>query len=490
VSVNGVTADGSNPVSLSFGNLKTNPLPLKKQVQISNFGSSSVTLALAFAANQKVSGATLSVDQSSVTVKAGGSVTVNVTLAGSAPGAGEYSGALTVQGPGVSLRVPYMFLAPAGGSSAFDALAFPGCFEALPGQNAGVAGVRLIDSTGVPLVGTPITFGVSRSGGAGTTLGNPGIQSVGYQPAACTLTTATSATCPTDQYGWAFAEVLLPSQIGANPTITARGGGQSFSFGGVNNGCGGAVIAQPNITSISDPSSGGTSAVAGSYIAISGTALANPANIFAFDGVGDYAFTIPLPLSLDGVTASFDVPKSYDGNPIDYNGQPGAFTFVSIDGGTVLVQVPWEVQAPSNVITVPLVPYAPSIFPNPSDSTIAYGYDNTTQSEVTASNPAHAGDSVELWSNGLGPVNNQPSTGGLPDSSTPATTTTTPTVTVGGQNAKVTYSGLDFNQLFDSPYLVQYGVTIKIPSGLTPGKLPVVLSIGGVTASPVPIPVK
>jgi uncharacterized protein (TIGR03437 family) len=219
--------------------------------------------------------------------------------------------------------------------------------------------------------------------------------------------------------------------------------------------------------------------------------------------VGDYAFTIPLPLSLDGVTVSFDVPGSYDGNPIDYNGQPGAFTFVSADGGTVFVQVPWEVQgassvqvkvttdffAPSNLITVPLVQYAPSIFTNPDGSGIAYAYDVTTQTEVTSSSPAHIGDTVELWANGLGPVNNQPVTGGLPDSSTPATTTTTPTVTVGGQNATVSYSGLDFNNLFDSPYLIQYGVSITVPSGLTPGNLPVVLSIGGVTAATLPLPV-
>jgi uncharacterized protein (TIGR03437 family) len=244
--------------------------------------------------------------------------------------------------------------------------------------------------------------------------------------------------------------------------------------------------------------------VAGSYIAITGTALANPAAISAADGIGDYAFTIPLPLSLDGVSVSFDVPGSYDGNPIDYNGQPGALTFVSADGGTVYVQVPWEVQgassvqvkvttdffAPSNIITVPLVPYAPSLFTNPNGGGIAYAYDVTTQSEVTASNPAHAGDTVELFANGLGPVNNQPPTGGLPDSSTPATTTTTPTVTVGGQSAKVTSSQLDFNSLFDSAYLVQYGVSIQIPSGLTAGNLPVVLAIGGVTANPLPIPVK
>ena len=503
-----VTADGSNPVSLSFGALKSGSLPLKKQVQITNSGSSSVSLTIGFAPNQKTSVATLSVDQPSVTVPAGGSVTVNVSLSGSLPGTGEYSGSLTVQGPGISLRVPYMFLVPFG--SAYDILPFTSflqaatffpCLEGLPGQDAGYVGVRFIDATGAPMVGTPVTYTVAR--GNGTTLGSAPVQSVGYKTAACTVASSgTTATCQTDQYGVAYAEVLLSSQVGASPSITARGAGISFAFGGSN--CSPAVIAQPKMTTITDASSGGASAVAGSYIAITGTALANPAFISAPNGIGDYAQFPPLPLGLDGVNVSFDVPGAYDGKPIDYNGQPGPVAFVSIDGGTVLVQVPWELQgasnvqvkvivdgfAPSNVITVPLVQYAPSVFPNPDGSGIAYAYDVTTQSEVTASNPAHAGDVVELFANGLGPVNNQPPTGGdLPASPAEATTTTQPTVTVGGQSATVTFSGLDYS-LSDSPYWFQYGVYIKIPSGLTAGNVPVVLSIGGVTSSAVSIPVK
>jgi uncharacterized protein (TIGR03437 family) len=77
----------------------------------------------------------------------------------------------------------------------------------------------------------------------------------------------------------------------------------------------------------------------------------------------------------------------------------------------------------------------------------------------------------------------------LPASPAEATTTTQPTVTVGGQSATVTFSGLDYS-LSDSPYWFQYGVYIKIPSGLTAGNVPVVLSIGGVTSSAVSIPVK
>jgi uncharacterized protein (TIGR03437 family) len=420
--------------------------------------------------------------------------------------------------------VPYMFLVPFG--NAYDILPFTSflqaatffpCIEGLPGQDAGYVGVRFIDATGAPMAGTPVTFTVAR--GNGTTLGNAPVQSVGYKTTACTVASSgVSSACQTDQYGVAYAEVLLSSQVGASPSITARGGGTSFAFGGSN--CPAAVIAKPSVSSITDASSGGSSAVAGSYIAINGTALANPAFISAPNGIGDYAQFPPMPLGLDGVNVSFDVPGSYDGKQIDYNGQPGPVEFVSIDAATVLVQVPWELQgtssvqvkaavdgfAFSNVITVPLVQYAPSVFPNPDGSGIAHAYDVTTDSEVDASHPVHAGDVVELFANGLGPVNNQPPSGGdLPAAPTfaggngqpgtvafsgkEATTTTTPTVTVGGQPATVTFSGLDYS-LGDSPYYFQYGVYIKMPTGLTAGSQPVVLSIGGVTASPLPIPVK
>jgi uncharacterized protein (TIGR03437 family) len=526
VAVSVGTTDGSNPVSLSFGALKSGMLPITKQVLITNFGASSVSLNIGVAPNQKTSLATLAVDQPSATVPAGGSLKVNVTLSGSLPGTGEYSGALTVQGTGISLRLPYMFLVPIGGVSSYDVLPFTSflqaatffpCLEGLPGQDAGYVAARFIDATGAPLVGTPVTFTVAR--GNGTTLGNAPVESVGYKTTACTVASSgVSSACQTDQYGIAYAEVLLSSQVGASPSITARGAGASFVFGGSS--CAPAVIAKPSVASITDASSGGSSAVAGSYIAIKGTSLANPAFISAPDGNGDYAQFPPLPLGLDGVNASFDVPGSYDGKRIDYNGQPGPVAFVGIDAGTVLVQVPWELQgassvqvkvtvdgfAPSNVITVPLVQYAPSVFSNPDGSGIAFAYDVTTQSEVTTSNPAHAGDTVELFANGLGPVNNQPASGGnLPAAPTftgvsgqpgtvtfsgkEATTTNTPTVTVGGQPATVTFSGLDYS-LADSPYWFQYGVIVQIPAVLTAGNQPVVLSIGGLTASPLPIPLK
>ena len=86
-------------------------------------------------------------------------------------------------------------------------------------------------------------------------------------------------------------------------------------------------------------------------------------------------------------------------------------------------------------------------------------------------------------------MNNQPATGGDLPSSADATTTTKATVTVGGQPATVTYSGLDYS-LSDSPYWFQYGVYVKLPASLAAGNQPVVVSIGGLNSAPLSIPIQ
>ncbi len=138
--------------------------------------------------------------------------------------------------------------------------------------------------------------------------------------------------------------------------------------------------------------------------------------------------------------------------------------------------------ANSNVVTLPLAQYAPTIF---QANGIVAAVDATTGTIITASNPAHAGDVVELYANGLGPVNNQPASGDPASTSAAslATTKTQPTVTIGGQNATVSYSGLNPG----NPGLYQINVTV--PS-VAAGNQTVALSIGGVSAPTAVIPIK
>ena len=67
--------------TLNFGILKSSTtLPVTKQVQITNSGAASVTLAVAVATGTAATGATITTDKTSVTVAAGGTGTFNVVL--------------------------------------------------------------------------------------------------------------------------------------------------------------------------------------------------------------------------------------------------------------------------------------------------------------------------------------------------------------------------------------------------------------------------
>jgi uncharacterized protein (TIGR03437 family) len=115
--------------------------------------------------------------------------------------------------------------------------------------------------------------------------------------------------------------------------------------------------------------------------------------------------------------------------------------------------------------TVSLARFAPGLFPlNPGTT-------------------ATAGQFISIYCTGLGPVSNQPATGMAALVSALSVTTTTPTVTIGGVAALVTFSGL-------APGTVGlYQVNVQVPTGVSAGMVPVILSIGGVTSNTVTIAV-
>lgn len=101
------------------------------------------------------------------------------------------------------------------------------------------------------------------------------------------------------------------------------------------------------------------------------------------------------------------------------------------------------------------------------------------------SRPANRGEYVSLYCTGLGLATNRPALG-LPAPSDPlATTIAAPTVTIGGINARVAFSGL-------APgYVGLYQVNVQVPAGVTTGSaVPVVLTIGGVLSNTVTIAVQ
>ena len=92
---------------------------------------------------------------------------------------------------------------------------------------------------------------------------------------------------------------------------------------------------------------------------------------------------------------------------------------------------------------------------------------------------------VSIFCTGLGAVTNQPATGAASPAVPLAFTVATPTVTIGGVVAGVSYSGL-------APGLVGlYQVNAQVPADVSPGSaVPVFISIGGVQSNTVTIAVQ
>jgi len=104
---------------------------------------------------------------------------------------------------------------------------------------------------------------------------------------------------------------------------------------------------------------------------------------------------------------------------------------------------------------------------------------------VPGSRPALRGEFISIYGTGLGAVSNQPATGAAAQANPPSVTTSTPTVTIGGILAPVSFSGL-------APGAVGlYQVNVQVPTGTPAGNaVPVTLSIGGVTSNTVTIAVQ
>jgi uncharacterized protein (TIGR03437 family) len=175
---------------------------------------------------------------------------------------------------------------------------------------------------------------------------------------------------------------------------------------------------------------------------------------------------------------------SGDNTTVYINGYAAPVFYAS--PGQFNVQVPWEATgfapfgvivngAPSNVQFATVSTYSPGVFA----ITHADG-----GSPVTDTSPATANETVVVYATGLGPVSGAMVTG------KPASTTslqpTSPnqaTASIGGINAPISFSGL-------SPGFVGlYQVNVQIPANL-PSLPPLIISIGGTSAPPVPVSIQ
>jgi uncharacterized protein (TIGR03437 family) len=131
------------------------------------------------------------------------------------------------------------------------------------------------------------------------------------------------------------------------------------------------------------------------------------------------------------------------------------------------------------VYSLALNNYAPAIFQR--GGIVAARVNGTV---VETNNPVPRTQSVELYCNGLGPVDHTLATGDAAPLTPLINTTTTPTVTIGGVPApQVSFSGLTPNAIG------LYQINVVVPAGVPTGLQPVVVTIGGVASEPVNLPI-
>ena len=186
------------------------------------------------------------------------------------------------------------------------------------------------------------------------------------------------------------------------------------------------------------------------------------------------ATAIPLPTQLAPenvtLTACGGAFPLYSVFPGQINAQ---LPFACPTTGTVTVTVTTSGQTATQSIT--LAPASPGIFTvngsGTGDGVILHG-DNAL---VSAEAPATAGEEVVIYATGLGPTSPSFGTG---TAATEVNTTAMPvSVTIGGMNATVMYSGLT------EGFVGLYQVNAIVPPGLT-GSQPVVITVGTTYSSP------
>jgi len=489
----------AEPATVSFGILQSSSLPVApKNITLTNIGSGSATLTPSVScctvngAAASLSGATVAASLSSGTVAAsGGTTTLTVTLSGSLPAPGEYSGSITF-GSSVSLHIPFMLLVGAATpcSSSVPCSIEPNfspettVLEGPPGADLGPhAYLQVTDPYGVPVAGAQVTFSVTPSGSL--TMNSASGHS------ACQSAPSTSQiVCPTDQFGWAWMDVVLGTAA-SQPTINYSAAGIPDFFYVNIQAAPTISVNSAGVSGVVDAATYGSTIVPGSYVDIFGggftSALTGSSDEFGLVCPnGQYC---PYPISFDDVTVSFDVPgATYPGYP--YYIAAGQYPQVNLvvpwelEGQTsAQVKVTWDFDLYSNVVTVPLANYAPAFFVSCSPCALDASYNL-----ITTSNPAKRGQTILLYANGLGPVTNPPGDGVAATASPLSHTTTTPVVTIGG--AVVPPSGVGFIGLAPG-YPALYQVNVTVPQTAQTGSaVPISLQIGGATTPAATIPVQ
>jgi uncharacterized protein (TIGR03437 family) len=439
-----------NPSTISFGSA-AGGLPPSQTITITNSSGAPITLTFTVSATTPAPATHVVINGSSTASAAVpvGGASVNVSLSGTVPPAGRYEGVISAAGAAVPLHIPYMFVVPS--NTAYDVIPLEGggfdgpINQEIPAAYGSLL-LRVIDQFGTSVANAPVQWATASGGGR-----------------------IIESNSTTDGNGLAGALATLGPTVGSQ-SFSATVAGMTVPFTG--NGRNVPAISAGGI--VDGAAFTANRAVApGSIISIFGVNLSD---------VSAGATQFPLPLGIDGVAFSFDVPSANVS-------LPARFHYVS--PGQINVQVPWELaNYPSATVKViinytysatyvlNLATYSPGFFAYQANGQAYASALDSTLAVVTANHPVARGTTVALYMNGLGPVNNQPADG-WPATDATSTTMANPTITIGGQTATVTFSGLapEFADL--------YQVNATVPTSIGAGAQPVTCTIGGVSCQTV-----
>jgi uncharacterized protein (TIGR03437 family) len=195
------------------------------------------------------------------------------------------------------------------------------------------------------------------------------------------------------------------------------------------------------------------------------------------------------------LTSSLPLPDQFQNVSVTVNGVPAPIFAVDNANGQQQInfQVPWATKsiakiqvtnrgAASPLVLTPVQVAQPAIFNYSAGGDVFGAILHSNFSLANTADPAKPSETVLIYCTGLGYV-----AGALPADGVAATgqvTMNTPTVTIGGANAPVSFSGL-------APTFVGlYQVNVQVPASLKAGNQPVVLTIAGTMSKSVLLPVK
>ncbi len=219
-----------------------------------------------------------------------------------------------------------------------------------------------------------------------------------------------------------------------------------------------------------------------SDIAADGYQLPSSYPTLADGGVVNAASFVP-PAAAGGLASIFGSNLGSGANTTVYiNGYAAPVFYAS--PSQFNVQAPWEATgfatfgmivngAPSNVQDATVSTYSPGVF----------AITHADGSAVTATSPATANETVVVYATGLGPVSGAMVDGQLASAtSLQRTSPNQATASIGGINAPISFSGLT------PGFVGLYQVNVQVPANL-PSFAPLVISIGGISAPPVQLPI-